>query len=171
MIEKLDATDPQAIAEAMVPFQDDGSKKSKYLSYRVTGFTVMESCKLSGCHHKSVLRWREADARFREVDEGDGLSDLRKELAVSYLDLEFTRNFRLVLHKDFEILYKWVVGESLTPFEAEYVVKLRSHYTPQQLAVIKQVLGGKQGDAPFDFTKLTLTLRREKETLEIKSEG
>jgi hypothetical protein len=36
--------------------------------------------------------------------------------------------------------------------------------------MIKQLVGGGTIDKPFDFTKLTLTIRKEKETLEIKSE-
>ena len=158
----------ESISEQVVPYED--GKKSTYLSYRVAGFTVTEAVKLAKVHHKSVMRWRVDDLQFRHLDT-EGMTEFRKKLSNHYLDIEFTRNFRLVLQKDFEILYKSVTGVVLAEQDQEYLLKLRNHYTPQHLAMIKQLLGGGSVSEPFDFTKLTLTIRRERETMEIRTEG
>ena len=168
--EAVNPSNTQAIAEQTLPYHLEDSKKSKYLSYRASGFSVMESVELSGCHHKSVLRWREADSEFRRLDTAD-IVELRKSLSSQFLDIEFTRNFRLVMQKDFIVLYKSVKGLELSDQDNDYLLKLRNHYTPQHLAMIKQLLAGGSIKEPFDFTKLTLTIRREKEEVEIKTES
>lgn len=165
----IDPGSTEQIAHSIVPYFPDDNKKSKYLSYRVSGFSVMEAAQLAGCHLKSVRRWRLADEQFSKIDL-EGVNELRKQLSSEYLDLEFTRNFRLVLQKDFEVLYKSVRNIDLNEQEHSYLLKLRSHYTPQHLAMIKQILSGGNIQEPFDFTKLTLTIRREREEITIKTE-
>lgn len=163
----------QPIAEQLVPYHDDSeesNKKLKYLSYRASGFTITESASLTPCHLKSVRRWRVSDLEFKRLD-GEGLADLRKLLCNQYLDIEFTRNFRLVMQKDFQVLYKSVTDNLLSKEEHEYLLKLRNHYTPQHLAMIKQLLSGGSIQEPFDFTRLTLTIRREREEVKITTEG
>ena len=160
-------SETQEIATSIIT-QENG-KKARYLSYRVCNFSVRESAQLAKVTERAIRYWRENDENFAHID-GDGLTDLRKQMANQYLDMEFTRNFRLVLQKDFEVLFKAVTGELLTDQEDNYLGKLRSHYSPQNLAAIKQLLGGGTLDQPFDFTKLTLTIRREREMLEIKGE-
>ena len=163
--------DTQAIAESIVPFYTDDTKKAKYLSYRTAFFSVAESCKLADVHLKTIRRWRESDPNFRKIDVED-MGELRKSMSSQFLDAEFTRNFRLIMQKDFTIIDKSMDARRvLTEFEQAYLLKLRSHYTPQQLAMIKQLLGGGTVDKPFDFTKLTLTIKRERETMEITGEN
>ena len=176
---KVDPSDPAKIAEAVLGYQPeeagdgrDRGKKSRYLSYRLTGFTEMESIELAKVHHRSVLNWREADAMFRAIDlnENKLLVKLRGELSSKFLDIEFTRNFRLVLEKDFNVLYKSVTEpDSLTDREHEYLLKLRSHYGAQQLGMMKQLLSGGTVEQPFDFTKMVISIKRERESVEIKN--
>jgi hypothetical protein len=66
--------------------------------------------------------------------------------------------------KDFRILYKDAMGEVLTKMEQDYINQIRKFYTPQQFAIIKQLVGGSSvsGEA-FDFTKTVLSIRIEKE--------
>jgi len=166
-------TELENIAASMLPqLMDDGfgatseSKRASYLSKRICNFTVRESCQLANVSEKSVRRWRE-DEHFRYLDT-EGMTDLRKRLSTELLDMQFTRNFHLFLEKDFKVLFKDAVGETLTEEESGYLHKIRSHYTPQSLAMIKQLLGGGSVEKPFDFTallmnnqKLTMSIRRE----------
>jgi len=162
MPEELTAT--ESIAHSLIPYYSDGSKKARYLSYIIAGFSTMEAIKLSKIHLKSVHRWRESDPVFVEL-EAKASTSLRRELADHLIDIEFTRNFRLVLAKDFEILFKDASGEQLTDKEEDYLKLIRKFYTPQQFAMIRQIIGG-NGEAKaeaFDFTRTVLTIRLEKE--------
>lgn len=164
------STTTENMAQSLVPFYTDGGKKSKYLSYIVASFSVTEAAKLAKVHLKTVQRWRKDDLQFQEI-ENRGLTDLRKQLSKELIDIEFTRNFRMVLQKDFDVLFKTVTGVMLTDREHQYLLQIRKHYTPQQLAMIKQILGEVTGAGKeFDFTKLTLTIRREREEMHIKAD-
>ncbi|MFA5384154.1 MAG: hypothetical protein WC364_05745 [Eubacteriales bacterium] len=160
------------IAAAIPAFDGDemSHKKALYLSYRISNFTSRESEKLANVSHKQVTRWRQSDPQFLELD-GTGLTNLRKTMSNEFLDMQFTRNFRLIMEKDFQVLYKDATNEPLTLSEMNYLAKIRQHYTPQSLAVVKQLLSGGTVDAPFDFTKLTLEVRREQITIVQEQHG
>lgn len=156
-------TETEQTAEALLPLlSGDGfnAKRAEYLSKRVCNFTVRESCKLCGIHEKTVHRWRETDEQF-EILDTKGMTNLRKQLGMEYLSMQFTRNMSLFLEKDFKVLYKDATGGILTDDEKSYLGKIRQHYTPQSLAMIKQLVGGGTVEEPFNFTKLTMTLKRE----------
>ena len=162
-------TETKALAESFLPRYDDG-KKATYMAYKVANFSTREACELTPVSERMVRKWRADDPGFAFID-GEGLTEIRKQFAGEYLDMQFARNFHLVLQKDFKILYKSMVNEkSLTDREHAYLIKVRSHYTPQALAMIKQILGGGNIQEPFNFTKLTLSIKREQETLEIRQE-
>ena len=157
-------TETEQTAEALLPLlSGDGfnAKRAEYLSKRVCNFTVREACKLCGIHEKTVHRWRESDEQFEYLDT-EGMTNLRKQLGMEFLNMQFTRNMSLFLEKDFKILYKDAIGATLTDDEKSYLIKVRQHYTPQSLAMIKQLVGGGTIQEPFNFTKLTMTLMREK---------
>ena len=161
-------SETEQIATSLLPLLDgDGfdAKRAEYLSKRVCNFTMREACKLADVSEKSVRRWREADPEFHQLDT-EGMTDLRKQLSAQYVDIEFTRNFHLVMQKDFKILYKDATEpDKITEAEANYLNKIRQHYTPQSLAMVKQLVGGGTVDKPFDFTKLTLEIKREQITI------
>jgi len=137
------------------------SKRADYLSKRICNFSVREACQLADVAEKSVRRWREADPHFLYLDT-EGMTALRKRLSTELLDMQFTRNFHLVLQKDFKVLYRDATEpDKMTEKDTEYLNKIRQHYTPQSLAMIKQLLGGGSVEKPFDFTKLTMTIKRE----------
>jgi len=162
------STELEEIANSILPMlQDDGfgatpeSKRADYLSKRICNFSVRESCQLANVHEKSVRRWRDSDPQFRYLDT-EGMTDLRKKFSTELLDMQFTRNMHLVLQKDFRVLYKDAVEpEHLTQADMDYIGKIRQHYTPQSLAMIKQLLGGGTTKEPFDFTKIVMTIKRE----------
>ena len=159
----------QEIASSIIPYES--GKKALYLSYRVCNCSIRESTQLAKVTERAVRYWRENDENFARID-GEGLTVLRKQMANEYIDMEFTKNFRLLLQKDFEVLFKSITlgDDALTDKEHNYLLKMRSHYSPQNLAAIKQLLSGGTMEQPFDFTRLTLTLRKERETLEVKVE-
>lgn len=158
-------SDTEEMASSMLPMLvNDGfgetSKRADYLSKRVCNFSVREACQLANVTEKSVRRWRAADPNFNHLDT-EGMTDLRKALSTQLIDMEYTRNFHLVLQKDFTILYKDATSVPLTEKEYEYLLKIRQHYNAQSLAMVKQLLGGGTVEAPFDFTRLTMTIKRE----------
>ena len=153
-------TETESIAKSFIPTFSDDNKRATYLSYLIANFAHREACQLTPVSEKQVHRWKEADLNFARICT-EGLQALRKEFANTFIDMQFTRNFHLVLQKDFKVLYKDALGQELTENEVRYLEKIRQHYTPQSLAMVKQLLGGGTVDQPFDFTRLTLTLKRE----------
>lgn len=157
----------EQVAEAMLPYFPEDSRKSKYLSYRVCGFGVKEAAQLVGVTQTAVRNWRNQDSDFAALDLS-GLSQLKKGLSAEFLNLEFTRNFHLVMQKDLNILLKSVTNpDSLTEKENQYLLKLRQFYTPQQYAMIQQLIGEAKSDN-FDFTNLIFSIRREREELTVQ---
>jgi len=156
-------TTTEDMALSLVPFYMDGGKQARYLSYLVASFSITESCKLAKVHLGSVKRWRREDPKFK-VLEDKAVGELREQLSKNIIDMEFTRNFRLILAKDFAILFKDAQDVVLTEKEQQYLLLIRKFYTPQQFAMVKQIVGGDgpTGEA-FDFTKVVLEMRLTKE--------
>jgi hypothetical protein len=153
-------TEVESIAQSFVPTFSDDSKKANYLSYLIANFAHREACQLTPVSEKQVRRWKDADENFEKLCTS-GLTELRKQFANQFIDMQFTRNFHLVLQKDFRVLYKDALGGKLDENENKYLEKIRQHYTPQSLAMVKQLLGGGTVEQPFDFTRLTLSIKRE----------
>jgi hypothetical protein len=143
----------------MPAFYDD-SKKSTYLSYRATGFTIRESVEFVGVTERTLRNWRRYDPEFARWDR-EALGELRQKLGDRYLEIEFRRNYRLILQKDYDVIKKSVEDkEPLTYQESQYLLKARSHYTPQQLETIERILSGSEGGGEeFDWTSFVLSLR------------
>jgi len=166
---ELEVGKTEDIAQALIPYYPEDSKKSKYLSYRVCGFTLREARDLVGITETSIRRWRKEDAEFAKLDT-TGLSELKEQLSAKYINIEFTRNFHLVLQKDLKVLIKSLQSPTmLTINENQYLLKLRAFYTPQQFAMIQQLVGETTGGG-FDFTKLVFEIRREREEIRISEE-
>ena len=158
----VDPGDTENMAKSLLPVGLGSEKQLAYLSYIICSFTVTEACKLAKVHHKTVECWRRDDAGFAEL-EIKCRSELRSRMSAELIDIEFTRNLKLVLAKDFKVLLKDAYGESLTEDEADYLKAIRKHYNPQQLASIKQLSSDmKPTDSQFNFTKTVfeITLRK-----------
>ncbi len=166
-----ESTPTESIAETLLPYYTEGTKKAQYLKYIIAGFSKTEAsklCKLGKYPHKTVHRW-EADPVFMALLE-KSRTTLRDELSNKLVDIEFTRNFMLVLQKDFDVLFKDALGEeALTKDEFAYLSLIRKFYTPQQYAMIKQMAVGGGPDGAFDFTKTVLEIRLSKETTVARS--
>ena len=154
------------IAENIVPYFPEDGKKSKYLAYRVCGFNMKESMDRADVTYNSIKRWRGEDEEFYKLDT-TGLNELKEKLSAKYLNVEFTRNFHLVLQKDLIVLTKSIhVPELMTSQENQYLLKLRAFYTPQQYAIIQQLIG-EATSAGFDFTKFIIQVKQEREEFKI----
>jgi len=166
MSEELTTTEGMALS--LLPYYLEGGKKSRYLGYVVAGFSTTEAMKLAKVHPATVRRWREEDETFLGLERQAG-GELRERLANTLVDIEYTRNFRLVLAKDFNILYKDATDQKLTDREQQYLLLIRKFYTPQQLAMVRQLLSGNgQSSEAFDFTRTVLEIRLSKETQSAK---
>ena len=154
-------SETKSIAESIVPTFADGGKRADYLSYRITNFSFREACQLAHVSEKQVHRWRGSDPNFNHLDT-DGLTELRKLMANQFLEMQFTRNMQLVLQKDFKVLYRDALGLQLLPSEVEYLSKIRQFYTPQALAMVRQLIGGGTIEEPFDFTRMVMSIQERK---------
>lgn len=150
------------IAESLLPYMLGDGKKSAYLSYRVCGFAIREAQRLAGVTQRTVLRWRKADPEFKALDTHK-LPAVRKQLGADFTQMEFLRNFRLLLKKDFDIIWKFAMGKVLSKAEMAYLKGMRKLYTPQQLEVLKRVLSGGGAPQSFTFTQFVVKLAQERQ--------
>lgn len=167
----------ESIPRAIVPYARDDDR-SRYLGLRASGFTIREALKLIAKAHSTLSLWRK-DATF--VDLENKIPELRKTLALEYAGLEFLRNYRLILEKDFRVIKGSLSREEVRGNEDkvltipqdsqdfQYLLKARAHYTPQQLQVIEQLFGRGVGDKGFNFTDFVLTLSKSKEEIKIET--
>jgi hypothetical protein len=152
-----------AIASTLIPYSRD-DERARYLGYLACGFAIREALHLIN-RSKPWLSLARRDATF--VDLETRIPEIRKELSKEYIELEFYRNFRLILEKDYRILWKSLnpemvdvilsdgstktVPASMPKQDHDYLVKIRAQYTPQQLQVIEAIASGK-GDG-FNFAQ------------------
>lgn len=138
-----------------------------YLSYRATGFSKREACALAKVGESTVRRWATENPEFAQL-ENEHIGKLVEQFGHRYLELEFLRNYRLALRKDFDIFLKSIAAsDQLTSQENSYLLKARSHYTPEQLAVIrKMVEAGGLGE--LDFTQLVLQFSQQPQLVEAR---
>ena len=155
-------TPTEGMVQSLIPLYLEGDKKAAFLGYIVAGFSRAESQRLAGIHRKTLARWNN-EPDFAEFMSK--LPEVRKGLSDQLLDIEFTRNFRLILAKDFRILYKDALGQALTETEIDYLKTIRKFYTPQHLLMMRQMLTGESADkdAAIDWTKTVLEIRLSKE--------
>jgi len=142
-------TKETAIASAIVPYDRD-DVRAMYFGYRASGLSVRET--LNIIHRsKPWLSMCRLDPEF--VDLESRIPEFRKELSKEYIDLEFTRNMRLIFEKDRQVIKKSMdSNQTLTKFEHDYLLKARGMYTPTQLQILEAIVGGKVDE--FNFADL-----------------
>lgn len=156
----LPQTEPKEVSAAisLIPYRRSDDR-AKYLGWLCTGFSDEEALYVLGLNRKWLEDAR-LDSKFTELEEH--IPDFRKELSREYIEMDFQRNFRMVLEKDRRIIQKslgmsqvWddelgeLVIEELTMFDQQYLLRLRSAYTPQQLQLLESVVSGKDGGFNF----------------------
>ena len=144
-----------SVASSIIPYSRDDSR-ALYLGYRASGLSVREALNLIN-RSKQWLSWQRLDTEFAELERK--IPEFRRELSKEYIEIEFFRNFRLVLEKDHQVLQKALsVGKKdkegeviyLTKQEHEYLIKLRTQYSPAQIQILEAVAGNDNG---FNFAK------------------
>ena len=165
-------TSSLSTVESLLPYFPTDNAKLQYISYRACGFTTTEAVTLTGITDKIRGRWIRDDPEFRHLETH--INDLRQTVGAHYTMAEFLRNFRLALEKDYRVLSRalseergdiGVGGEpvQLSTADRAYLLKIRSLYTPEQLAKVKQALTGQAdgGVTQVNFTQLILQIARE----------
>lgn len=156
---QLPIGEPKEVSAAatLIPYRRD-DLRCKYLGYLACGFSDEESLYVLGLH-RSWLEEARQDDKFLSLEEH--IPDMRKELSTEYTELDFYRNFRMVLEKDHRVLRKSLdmeldpeTGEvaEMSPFDQQYLLRLRSAYTPQQLQLLRAVVSGNDGEV-FNFAQ------------------
>lgn len=149
---EVSADDLEEQIEAFVPYVAGDDRKSKYLSYRASGFSIKESTKLVDIELRTLYRWRQ-DPNFLTL-ETDQLAELRKSLGSQFTLMEFLRNTRLVLAKDFDIIMRAmgrvVIDDDdtdrmdiLSDREFSYFKDAVKRYGPDQLMKLQAAITGK----------------------------
>lgn len=141
-------------AQTLIPYRRDDDR-SKYLGYLCCGFSDEEALFVLGLN-TTWLKVARQDDKFSDLELR--IPELRKELCREYTELDFYRNFRMVLEKDHRVLRTSLGMDTdeegnpaeLTSYDQQYLLRLRSVYTPQQLQLLAAATVGADG---FNFAK------------------
>ena len=139
-----------SIATTLIPWRKDDDR-ARYLGYLACGFHTEESLYMLG----RKLSWLEEQRQDPEFCAFElKVPEIRKELSKEYIELDFFRNFRMVLEKDYRVLKRALeMGDTvMTNQDHQYLLKMRSAYTPQQLQILEQVMKG-VGEDGFNFAR------------------
>jgi len=132
-----------SIATTLIPWRKD-DYRARYMGYLACGFNTEEALYMLGLKVDWLDEQRQ-DESFSDIELR--VPEIRKELSKEYIELDFFRNFRMVLEKDYRVL-KAALDEDkiLSKQDHDYLLKLRSGYTPQQLQILEQVMKGVGSD-------------------------
>jgi len=159
---QLSSAEPKEVSAAasLIPYRRD-DERCKYLGYLCCGFSDEEALYVLGLT-RSWLKSARQDSKFTTLEEH--VPDIRKELSREYTEMDFYRNFRMVLEKDHRVLRMSLgmemvedeetgdmVRAEMSPYDQQYLLRLRSAYTPQQLQLLEAVVAG--DDRGFNFAK------------------
>ncbi len=156
-------TETEKIAQSIIPYSRDDAR-ARYLGLRSSGLSVREALRLMHYAHSTLSLWRK-DSAFVVLEED--IPKYRKQLSTEYVGIEFVRNMRLILEKDYRVLQaslnpkKDNDGDELPMDEQDfaYLQKMRSHYSPQQLQIMETILGAEAGGG-FDMTEFAIQLSK-----------
>jgi len=137
-------------------------KQATYLSFRVCYFTSKEALQMAGANQKDLALWY-LDAEFRQLDT-ELIKDFQKLYNRHALTIQYTRNYRMVIQKDSEVLAKSLDPDSeLTKFEEQYLTKMRGTYSPEQLSrLTSSVQDGENGKTPLNFLQVVMMANNER---------
>lgn len=162
-------SDTEAIAQSIIPYNYDDNR-ARFLGLRSSGFRPREALKLIGVTGAALSFWRK-DPEFADLEKR--LPEFRRQLALEYVNLEFLRNFRLITEKDVQVIrrslktvevevdgHKEKVAMPMTTQEHQYLLKMRSNYTPQQIQVLQSLVAGESPTGEFNFQDIVKAMRR-----------
>jgi len=157
---QLPSAEPKEVSAAasLIPYRRD-DLRTKYLGYLACGFSDEEALYVLGLNRTWIELMRQ-DSKFTDLEER--IPELRKVLSQEYTEMDFYRNFRMVLEKDHRVLRTSLgmemvededTGEmvpvELSSFDQQYLLRMRTAYTPQQLQLLEAVAGGGDGSVNF----------------------
>ena len=157
---QLPSGEPKEVSAAasLIPYRRD-DLRAKYLGWMCSGFSDEEALYVLGLNRTWLELMRE-DSKFTDLEER--IPELRKVLSQEYTEMDFYRNFRMVLEKDHRVLRTSLgmemvededtgemVPEQLTSFDQQYLLKMRGAYTPQQLQLLGAISAGSDGGFNF----------------------
>jgi len=137
-----------SIASSLIPWDRD-DERALYFGYRASGLSVRETLHMIQ-RSKPWLSLQRHDPVF--VDLEKRIPEFRRELSKEYVEIEFFRNFRLILEKDHQIIQRSLnlkKGDTLSRQDQEYLIKLRSQYSPTQIQILEALVQGGQGGFNF----------------------
>lgn len=162
-------TPEESVASSLIPWPFDDSK-AKYLRFRACGFSIRQALQLAGNAKSTLSLWR-SDPEFAEFEHKLGTDvEFRQLLRAEMVDGMWSRNFILLCQKDAQVIerslqtFDFVDGTTgkkskipvpLTKQEHEYLLKARSHYTPQQLEAVQSLCKAKT-EGGFNWTDLIM---------------
>lgn len=139
-----------SIASTLIPWDRD-DERALYFGYRASGLSVRETLHMIK-RSKPWLSLQRHDSTF--VDLEHRIPEFRRELSKEYVEIEFFRNFRLILEKDHQVIQRSLdlkKGDVLSRQDQEYLIKLRSQYSPTQIQILEAIVQGGQGG--FNFAR------------------
>lgn len=128
---------------SLIPYLDANEterKKSIYLSYRFTSFSIREAVELADISESTLRRWRELDTKFVEL-EAQATGESRHQLKREVINTKFIRNYTRVLDMDAKVIEKLhYAPETMSRAESDWMARMRSHYTPVQMEMLERIL-------------------------------
>jgi len=120
----LDSDTPKqvSIATTLIPWRKD-DYRARYMGYLACGFNPEESLYMLGLKADWLEEQRQ-DSDFNTFELK--VPEIRKELSKEYIELDFFRNFRMVLEKDYRTLRKALEMDGImTGQDHQYLLKMR----------------------------------------------
>ena len=161
-----EVTPEEQIAKSIVPYNRDDAR-ARYLGLRSSGLGLREALRYIGKAQSTLSAWRH-DPVFKDLE--DRIPEFRKELSLEYVNLEFVRNYRLILEKDYRVIKGSLEKDTeLSKQDHDYLLKLRTHYTPQQLQIMETLVLGDSPGGGWNFTDMVLEASRTQERVRIET--
>lgn len=136
-------------------------KISTYLSFRACYFSINDSLRMAMASKKDLENWY-LNNDFHELDTVL-IKDFQKLYHRQALTIQYTRNYRMVIQKDYEIVAKSLDPEcEMTKFEESYLTKMRGTYSPDQLVRLAGGLTDDTQKAPLNFLQVVMMANNER---------
>lgn len=127
--------------QSLIPLLSGNPRKSEYLKWRILGFQVKESCRLTNVTLDAVQHWRRIDEDFAEF-ERTKIPEYRKSAMKELQLLSFSRNMALIMHIDQKVLLKAAATlRSLHAIEYDWLKSAQARYQPRNLIDLERSLG------------------------------
>lgn len=128
------------LVRARIPALFGVSDKATYLAYRSLGLKPSQALQAMEYSEDLLEQWKQDDPDFL-VWESVYITRLQNTLSTDIVTLGFMRNMAMLTAMDSVIIRKSMIStDLLTKVERDYLLKIRSHYTPSDLLALEKVL-------------------------------